>query len=437
MEKDILIKNAYLAPDHREGRQDIFISKGKVAAVAPSAERQFAHLEKQNSKRDKSNPCKVINADGLTVIPGLVDVHVHLREPGFAYKETIAQGSEAAAAGGFTTVCTMPNLNPAPDSPETLQKQLDIIRRDAKVEVLPYATITKTRLGEELVDYAALAPYVAGFSDDGSGIQDEEVMRRAMQAIAPTGKILAAHCEVNELLRKGYIHDGEYARKHGHRGICSESEWREVERDIRLAEETGCRLHICHISTTESVQLIREGKARGVKVTCETAPHYLTFTDMDLEEDGRFKMNPPIRSQRDKDALIQGIKDGTIDMIATDHAPHSAEEKNKGLEKSAMGVVGLETAFSASYTSLVLTGIIPFERLVELMCTAPRRIFGIEGGINPGDRADITLVDTDKGWIVTPAEFKSKGRATPFADCILISKPVTTIYKGKIVYDER
>lgn len=435
MDKDILIKNAYLSPDRQGGRRDIFISEGRVVSMTQSGANLLPENGKKNSKREKNN-CLTIEADGKVVIPGLVDVHVHLREPGFSYKETIADGSAAAAAGGFTTVCTMPNLNPAPDSIETLERQLEIIRRDARVEVLPYATITKTRLGAEPVDYEALAPYVAGFSDDGSGIQDEGVMRRAMEGIAPTGKILAAHCEVNELLRNGYIHDGEYARRHKHRGICSESEWREVERDIRLAEETGCRLHICHISTAESVELIRKAKARGVDVTCETAPHYLVFTDEDLEEDGRFKMNPPIRSARDREALIQGVKDGTIDCIATDHAPHSAEEKSRGLERSAMGVVGLETAFAAMHTGLVIPGIITFKRLVELMATNPRRIFGIEGGLLPGDRADITLIDPDKGWIVTPEEFKTKGRSTPFANCIMIGKPVTTIFNGKIVYNE-
>ena len=353
-------------------------------------------------------------------LPGLADVHVHFREPGFSYKETIKTGSEAALAGGFTAVCTMPNLKPAPDSMENLERQLEIIRRDTVVKVIPYATITRQRLGHELVDYEALAPYVAGFSDDGSGVQDEEVMRRAMKGIAPTGKILAAHCEVNDLLRGGYIHDGEYARRHGHRGICSESEWREIERNIRLAAETGCRLHICHISTAESVALIRDARRAGIEVTCETGPHYLAFCDEDLQEDGRFKMNPPIRSARDRDALIEGIVDGTIECIATDHAPHSAEEKSRGLEKSAMGVVGLETALAAVYTTLVRPGIISLDKLVEIMSTNPRRIFGIEG--DPGK----VTVDFSESFTVDPATFKTLGKATPFKGMELYGKILKT-----------
>ena len=353
-------------------------------------------------------------------LPGLADVHVHFREPGFSYKETIRTGSEAALAGGFTAVCTMPNLNPAPDSLENLLPQLEIIKRDAAIKVIPYATITKKRMGNELVDYAVLAPYVAGFSDDGSGVQDEDVMRRAMKGIAPTGKILAAHCEVNDLLRGGYIHDGEYARRHGHRGICSESEWREIERNIRLASETGCRLHICHISTAESVALIRDARKAGIEVTCETGPHYLAFCDEDLQEDGRFKMNPPIRSARDRDALIEGIVDGTIECIATDHAPHSVEEKSRGLERSAMGVVGLETALAAVYTTLVKPGIISLEKLVEIMSINPRRIFGIEG-----DAGKVT-VDFTESFTVDPATFKTMGKATPFEGMELFGKILKT-----------
>lgn len=419
--KDILIKNALLSPSGEEGTADILISGGKIAGFA-------THIE-------ATEGCRVINADGLTVIPGLVDVHVHLREPGFSYKETIATGSKAAAKGGFTTICPMPNLSPAPDSPETLQAELDIINRDALIETIPYATITRSRLGSELVDYKALAPHVAGFSDDGSGVQEEDVMRRAMQGIAPTGKLLAAHCEVNSLLRKGYIHDGEYARKNGHRGICSESEWREIERDIRLSEETGCPLHVCHISTKESVALIRDAKRRGLKVTCETGPHYFAFCDEDLQEDGRFKMNPPLRSREDMEALREGAADGTIDIIATDHAPHSAEEKSKGLEKSAMGVVGLETSLAAVYTFMVKPGIITYRRMIDMMAKNPRAIFGIKGGLEPGNRADLALVDFNKDWEVNPAEFLSKGRSTPFAGLILSGLPMLTVYAGQVVYD--
>jgi len=345
---------------------------------------------------------------GIKELPGLTDVHVHFREPGFSYKETIRTGSEAALAGGFTTVCTMPNVDPVPDSLENLGRQLDLIREEAVMNVVPYAAITRLRMGRELVDYEALAPYVCGFSDDGSGVQDEEVMRAAMKGIAPTGKILAAHCEVNSLLRGGYIHDGEYARLHGHRGICSESEWREIERNIRLAAETGCRLHICHISTAESVALIRDARKAGIEVTCETGPHYLAFCDEDLQEEGRFKMNPPLRSRRDRDALIEGIIDGTIEIIATDHAPHSAEEKSRGLEKSAMGVVGLETSLAAVYTFLVRPGIIDLEKMIDLMSRNPRRIFGFNG--DPGK----VTVDFSRCRAVDPALFKSKGRSTPF-----------------------
>ncbi len=399
---------------------DVVVSNGMIVETAEKID------------ADKYPGCKVIDATGKYLVPGLVDMHVHFREPGYSYKETIKDGSAAAAAGGFTTVCTMPNLNPAPDAPDNLRRQLDIINRDAIVNVIPYATITRKRMGHELVDYATLAPYVAGFSDDGTGVQDEEVMRAAMKGIAPTGKILAAHCEVEALLNRGYIHDGEYARAHGHRGICSESEWKEIERDIILAEETHCRLHVCHISTKESVELIRRAKERGVLVTCETGPHYLTFCDEDLQEEGRFKMNPPIRSRADRDALRQGIIDGTIDAIATDHAPHSAEEKGKGLEKSAMGVVGLETAFAAVYTTMVKTGLISMERLVEIMSVNPRKILGLpcSDGIKAGNPADITILDTETEQIVDPATFRTKGRATPYAGMLLQGSIAALLYKG-------
>lgn len=378
--------------------------------------------------------CREIDAAGAAVLPGLVDVHVHLREPGYSYKETIADGTRAAAHGGFTTVCPMPNLNPAPDSPEHLKAELDIIGRDACIEVKPFATITRQRMGNELVDYEALAPEVAGFSDDGSGVQDEEVMRRAMQGIPATGKVLAAHCEVNSLLRGGYIHDGDYARAHGHRGICSESEWREVERDINLSRDTGCRLHICHVSTRESVELVRRAKAEGLPVTCETGAHYLAFCDEDLQEDGRFKMNPPLRSRRDREALLKGIADGTIDCIASDHAPHSDEEKSRGLEKSAMGVTGIELSLPAVYTYAVLPGHITFARMIELMADTPRRIFGFEGGLRPGDRADLTVVDLNSSFTVEPDKLLSRGKSTPFQGLRLYGMVKATVAAGKIAY---
>lgn len=369
------------------------------------------------------------DAAGCKVIPSFVDMHVHLREPGFSYKETITTGTEAAKAGGFTCVCSMPNLNPAPDSIVNLKVQLDEIEKNARIKVLPYATITKGRNGSEPVDYKALAPFVAGFSDDGSGVQNEEVMKKAMEGIAKTGKILAAHCEVEELLKGGYIHDGDYAKTNGHKGISSSSEWKEVERDIKLAEETGCRLHICHISTKESVELVRDAKQKGVRVTCETGPHYLTFCDSDLQEYGRFKMNPPIRSVEDRDALRRGIIDGTIDVIATDHAPHSAEEKSRGLKDSAMGVVGLETAFAAVYTTMVKSGLMNFERLIEVMASRPREILKLDPMpyIRLGGKAEIVVVDTDREMLIDPDTFNSKGRSTPYEGMRLFGKIMLTI----------
>lgn len=382
-----------------------------------------------------STECMRIDAQGASIIPGLVDVHVHFREPGYSYKETIATGSMASAHGGFTTVCTMPNLNPAPDSTENLRRQLDIINADSVIEIKPYATITRQRMGHELVDYQALAPLVAGFSDDGSGVQDSSVMRRAMAGIARTGKVLAAHCEVDSLLQGGYIHNGDYCRKHNHRGICSESEWAEVERDINLSRETGCRLHICHVSTRESVELVRRAKAEGFPVTCETGAHYLAFCDEDLHEDGRFKMNPPLRSRDDQKALLQGVADGTIDCIASDHAPHSDEEKSRGLEKSAMGVTGIELSLPAVYTYAVKPGHISFKRMMELMADAPRRIFGIEGGLRPGDRADIAVVDFESAFTVNRDFFLSMGKATPFEGETLFGKVLYTVANGIIVYE--
>lgn len=371
------------------------------------------------------------------LFPGFVDVHVHLREPGFSYKETIKSGTQAAAKSGYTAVCPMPNLNPPPDCPENLQAELDAIKRDAVIDVFPFASITKGRKGRgECVDFAALKDKVIGFSDDGTGVQDEELMREAMEECSRLGAVISAHCEVNELLNGGYIHDGRYCREHGHKGICSESEWQQIERDCRLAEETGCRYHVCHISTKESVDIIRKAKARGVKVTCETAPHYLTMCEDDLQEDGHFKMNPPLRSAEDKQALLDGIKDGTIDVIATDHAPHSAEEKSKGLEKSAMGITGLETAFPVLYTKLVRTGFITLEKLVDLMAVRPRQIFGIEGGkIEPGAPADLCVYDLDSKFTVDSSKFISMGKSTPFDGWELYAQNKLTMLRGEIVYE--
>lgn len=377
----------------------------------------------------------VFNFDNCRIVPGLVDVHVHLREPGFSYKETMATGTAAAARGGYTAVCAMPNLNPVPDSVEHLAAELEAIRRGASVAVYPYGALTVGERGEEMADIAALAGSVAAFSDDGRGVQSADMMRECMRAVAGTGKILAAHCEVNALLNGGYIHDGEYARAHGHRGICSESEWREVERDLSLAAETGCAFHVCHVSTKESVELIRQAKRRGVDVTAETAPHYLLLTDADLQEDGRFKMNPPLRGEADRAALIEALLDGTIDMIATDHAPHSAEEKSRGLEKSAMGVVGLECAFAVLYTGLVETGVLTLERLTELMSCAPARRFKLPGGeIKAGSTANLAVFDTDTEYTIDPAEFASMGRATPFEGWRVKGKCLMTVCAGRTVW---
>lgn len=362
------------------------------------------------------------------IVPGLCDVHVHFREPGFSYKETIASGSAAAARGGYTAVCTMPNLDPVPDSAEHLQVQLDAIERGAAIKVLPYGAITVGEKGEKLADMEAMSDKVCAFSDDGKGVQNDEMMREAMTAAKRLGKIIAAHCEDNSLLFGGYIHDGEYARMHGHRGISSASEYKQIERDLRLAEETGCAYHVCHISTKESVELIRQAKAHGVNVTCETAPHYLVLCDEDMQEDGRFKMNPPLRSREDKKALIEGIKDGTIDMIATDHAPHSAEEKGRGLEKSLMGVVGLETAFPVLYTELVMKNIITLERLVELMSFKPKERFGID------TNNDFAVFYISEAYKIDPEDFLSMGRATPFAGREVFGRCLLTVHNGKVVY---
>ncbi len=362
------------------------------------------------------------------IVPGLCDVHVHFREPGFSYKETIASGSAAAAHGGYTAVCTMPNLDPVPDSAEHLQVQLDAIKRGAAIKVLPYGAITVGEKGEKLADMEAMSDKVCAFSDDGKGVQNDEMMREAMTAAKRLGKIIAAHCEDNSLLFGGYIHDGEYARMHGHRGISSASEYKQIERDLRLAEETGCAYHVCHISTKESVELIRQAKAHGVDVTCETAPHYLVLCDEDMREDGRFKMNPPLRSREDKQALIEGINDGTIDMIATDHAPHSAEEKGRGLEKSLMGVVGLETAFPVLYTELVTKNIITLDRLVELMSFKPKERFGID------TNNDFAVFDISEAYKIDPENFLSMGRATPFAGREVFGRCLLTVHGGKAVY---
>lgn len=417
-----IIKGAmcYVAGEFTQ--QDIAISEGVIVAIESEIE-------------PSADDC-VTMAEGKYLLPGLVDVHVHLREPGFSRKESIASGTAAAAHGGVTTLFSMPNLSPAPDSVEHLGEQLAIIKRDAKVKVIPYASITREQKGAgELVDFAALAPQVGGFSDDGVGVQSDELMASAMRAAKEVGRPIVAHCEVNELLKKGYIHDGEYCKANGHRGICSQSEWQQVERDLKLVEQIGCQYHICHISTKESVELLRAAKAKGLKVSGETAPHYLLLTDNDLEEHGRFKMNPPLRSAEDQLALINGVADGTIECIATDHAPHTDEEKSRGLAMSAFGIVGIENSFALMYTYLVRRGVISLEKLVELMSLNARRLFGIDAGeIAVGKVADLVLFDLESRYTIDPDEFLSMGHATPFEGWEVYGKTMLTIAAGKEAY---
>ena len=418
-----LLQNAQLLSSGGVFRAaDVLLSGGRIVSIGDRI----------------SCPADAVSIDlhKAVLFPGFVDVHVHLREPGFSYKETIRTGTLAAAHGGFAHVAAMPNLDPVPDCAAALAVQRAIIEKDALVHVHPYGAISVGEKGERLADLEGLAPGVIAFSDDGRGVQSESLMREAMMQCRRLGKILAAHCEDNSLLHGGYIHDGAYARAHGHRGICSESEWGPIARDLRLAKETGCAYHVCHVSTKESVALIRAAKRRGVDVTCETAPHYLTFTDEDLQEDGRFKMNPPLRAREDRDALIEGLLDGTIDMLVTDHAPHSREEKARGLEKSAMGVVGLETSFAASYTALVQTGILPLGKLVDLMHGAPMRRFGCGTELAEGQPADLTAFDLTKTYTVDPETFLTMGRATPFAGRALTGVCKLTMVGGEPVWKE-
>ena len=378
----------------------------------------------------------VIDTTGLTVSGGFTDLHVHFREPGYSYKETIRTGSLAAARGGYTTVCTMPNLNPVPDSLRHLDLEQEIIDRDAVIQVLPYASITIGRKGEQLVDFSSLKGRCVAFSDDGSGVQSREMMLKAMEAAADNGCIIAAHCEDNSLLRGGYIHDGAWCHEHGHKGICSESEWGQIKRDLELAQLTGCRYHVCHISTAESVDLIRRAKDRGVRVSCETAPHYLTLCENDMMEDGRFKMNPPLRSSADRDALIAGLNDGTIDAIATDHAPHSPEEKSKGLEHSAMGISGLETAFPVLYTYLVMSGKVSLQRILEALTSSPRKAFGLPPVLEEGAAADIAIIDTRTEFTIDSSRFLSLGHSTPFEGKRVHGKVLMTLKDGVAVWKD-
>lgn len=422
----ILFKHGYVLGSYGLEQKDIIVRDGMIKNLIDSGD----------TFRDETFFDEIVDCKGLYIVPGFVDVHVHFRQPGFEYKETIKTGTMAAAAGGYTSVCTMPNLKPAPVDRSSLNLQLDIIRENAVIKVYPYGAITSDQSGRgELADMESMAGDVVAFSDDGKGVQSAALMKKAMIKAKSLGRLIVAHCEDEGLLNGGYIHNGKYAAEHGHRGICSESEWKHVERDLALAKESRCGYHVCHVSTKESVDLIRRAKAEGVDVTCETAPHYLMLCDDDLHENGKWKMNPPLRSREDQAALIKGIKDGTVDMIATDHAPHSAEEKSKGLENSAFGVVGLEIAFSVLYTGLVKTGLISFDRLVELMSAKPCDRFNINGGIiKPGAVADLSILDLTKKRRIITEEFLTKGRSTPFEGMDIQGFCVMTVSEGKIVY---
>lgn len=416
----MLIRGAIAVSGGHTARRDILVDGGRISAISENI--------------PAGADTETVDAEGCIATYGLADVHVHLREPGFSTKETIRSGTLAAARGGFTAVCAMPNLDPAPDSPEHLAVEQELIRRQAVIDVRPYGAITEGRGGRVISDIEGIAGEVVGFSDDGCGVQSAETMFEAMKRIAAVGGIVAAHCEDESLLHGGYIHDGLYACRHGHAGICSKSEWSQVARDIRLASECGCRYHACHISTAESVELVREARREGLAVSCETAPHYLTLTEDDLREEGRFKMNPPLRSAADRDALIKGIQDGTIEVIATDHAPHTAEEKSRGLKGSAMGIVGLETAFPVIYTKLVRTGIITLGRMIELMCDNPRRIFRLGGALRVGEAADIALFDISTPYRIDSMEFLSKGRSTPFEGWEVFGRCLLTLKDGHKVW---
>ena len=418
----LLIKGGTVVAEGVSRKTDLLVADGKIEAIGESL--------------TADETTEVFDAEGCIVTYGLADVHVHLREPGYSVKETIATGTRAAAHGGVTTVCSMPNLQPAPDAPETIAVQQQMIDEQAVIEVRPFATISKGRERRELAEIEALRPLSVGYSDDGNGIQTEELMREAMQRIAAVDGIIAAHCEDDSLLHAGYIHDGEYARQHGHKGICSESEWGPIKRDVKLAEEEGCRYHVCHISTKESVEIIREAKRNCSHISCETAPHYLVLCDADLKEEGRFKMNPPLRASEDRAALIEGIKDGTIEVIATDHAPHTAEEKARGLKGSAMGIVGIETSFAICYTHLVRKGVITIEKLIALMSENPRHIFRLGGAMQVGERADIAVFDITKPYTIDTNEFLSMGKATPFEGEEVYGRCVLTLFNGEKVWSE-
>ena len=417
-----LLTGAEICTAQGARRADVLVDNGQIISISP--------------EMPPVPDAVSLELNHCFLFPGFTDVHVHLREPGFSYKETIGSGTRAAARGGYAAVCAMPNLDPVPDSPEHLAPQLEAISRSAVVPVYPYGTITVGEQGKQLADLEGLAPHVAAFSDDGRGVQHDEMMEQAMRKAKRLGKLIVAHCEDNRLLHGGYIHDGTYARAHGHKGICSESEWGQIARDLELVRRTGCGYHVCHISTKESVEMIRQAKAEGLDVTCETAPHYLVLSDEDLQEDGRFKMNPPLRSPQDREALREGLLDGTIDLIATDHAPHTVEEKSRGLKGSMMGVVGLETAFPVLYTGLVKTGVLSLERLVALLTDRPRERFQIGTPLEVGQPANLTVFDLNVRYPIDPAEFQTMGRSTPFEGWQVFGRCKLTMVNGMIVWEE-
>lgn len=418
---DYTLKNAFVYTEKGFVKANVNVSEGRIVSVDDSILEGGRCFEFKN----------------CYIFPGLIDVHVHLREPGFSYKETMKTGTKACARGGYTHVCSMPNLKPVPDNYDNLKQQLDIIEKDACINVYPFGAITVEEKGEALADMDAMAPYAIGFSDDGRGVQSEEMMLQAMEIAKKHNKIISAHCEDNNLLYGGYIHDGEYAKLHNHKGICSESEWGPIKRDVELVKKSGCKYHVCHISAKESVEIIRNAKKNGANITCETAPHYLVMNDMMLKEEGRFKMNPPIRSEEDRKALVEGLLDGTIDMIATDHAPHSAEEKGKGLANSLMGVVGIETAFATMYTNFVRTGKISLERLMELMHDNAKKRFGIGTDIKAGEAANLTVFNLDEEYIVKSDEFESMGKFTPLEGTKVYGRCKLTMCNGQIAWEEK
>lgn len=387
----------------------------------------------------ENTEAQVYDLAGKLVSPGLIDVHVHLREPGYERKETIETGTKAAARGGYTTIAAMANTIPVPDSMESVTYIEGLLQQSAQVRVFPYAAITLGERGQEIVDVEALSETsILGFSDDGRGIQEAGVMYQAMQRAKAVNKPIVAHCEDDSLLFGGYLHDGEYAKANGHRGILSVSESAQIARDIMLAQATGVHYHICHISTKESVELVRFAKAQGINVTAEVSPHHLILCDTDIvNDDPNFKMNPPLRADADRIACVQGLLDGTIDVIATDHAPHHEDEKAWGIETAPFGIVGLETAFPLMYTKFVKTGKMTLKQLIDCMSTKPANIFNLPyGTLEVGAAADITIIDLDKEMEIDSSQFLSKGKNTPFNGYNVTGWPVMTLVGGRVAYKD-